>query len=94
MGSKRAIVAIAHHIIKAVFHIIKHGEEFKDLGDDCLANRYQKSTLAYLNRKARQLGYKLVRLPDDAGKPPHPLSSETQQTQPPPPIFPELAATP
>jgi len=33
-GAKKAIVAIAHRISKAIYNIIKHGATFKDLGED------------------------------------------------------------
>ena len=35
-GSKKAIIAIAHKILKAIYHIIKFGKTFKDSGKDFL----------------------------------------------------------
>ncbi len=60
LGPKKAIVAIAHRILKALWYIIKKGERFKDLGPDYSTLRDKANRLAYLNRQAHLLGYKLV----------------------------------
>lgn len=59
-GTKRAIVAIAHRLLKAVYYILKNGYRFKDLGEDYLQNLTAKTALLHLKKKASQLGYKLV----------------------------------
>ncbi len=64
LGPKKAIVAIAHKIAKALWYIIKKGERFKDLGADYLASRNKGNRLVYLSHQARQLGYKLVPIED------------------------------
>jgi transposase len=63
LGPKKAITAIAHRILKAVFHIIKHGASFKDLGEDYLLNLNKSSKLNYLSRQAQKLGFILVSAP-------------------------------
>jgi transposase len=60
IGSKKAIVAVAHRIAKALFHIIKDGAEFKDLGKDYLSLLHAQSRYEYLRREAQVIGYKLV----------------------------------
>ena len=60
LGSKKAIVAVAHRIAKALFHIIKHGAEFKDLGKDYLSLLHAQRRYEYLRREAKVIGYKLV----------------------------------
>jgi len=59
-GPKKAIVAIAHRISKAIFNIIKHGDTFKDLGEDYLSAQTRQRTINNLKQKAKQLGYELV----------------------------------
>jgi transposase len=59
-GSKRAIVAIAHKLLKCIYHIIKDGTRFKDLGEQFLTLRNKALALLQLKRKAHQLGYTLV----------------------------------
>jgi transposase len=59
-GSKRAIVAIAHKLLKCIYHIIKDGTRFKDLGEEFLTLRNKTLALLQLKRRAHQLGYRLV----------------------------------
>jgi transposase len=60
LGSKKAIVAVAHRIAKALFHIIKHGAEFKDLGKNYLSLLHVERRYAYLCREAKVIGYRLI----------------------------------
>ncbi len=59
-GAKKAIVAIAHRILKAIYFIIKHGAVYKELGGKYLEERRQKKKLSYLLRQAKSLGYELT----------------------------------
>jgi len=59
-GAKRAIVAIAHKIAKAIYKVIKYGERFQDLGEDYLTASNKKKALKHLEKKAKTMGYKLV----------------------------------
>ena len=60
IGAKRAIIAIAHRLLKAIYFIIKEGETFKDLGEDYLACINKEARVAKLKKNARRLGYELV----------------------------------
>ena len=60
-GAKRAIVAIAHRISKAIFNIIKHGDVFMDLGEDYLSTQTRQRVIRHIKKRAEQLGYELVR---------------------------------
>jgi len=60
LGPKKAIVAIAHRIVKALFFIIKKGEEYRELGDQYLAAKSQKNKLTKIRRDAEDLGFNLV----------------------------------
>ena len=62
-GSKRAIVAIAHRILLGVYHVIKDGGEFRDLGEDYLTRRNKAQKLSHLQKQAHSLGYALVLQP-------------------------------
>lgn len=59
-GKKRAYVAIAHSMIKAIYHILKYGVTFKDLGADYYNqfNRERKYN-TYL-KKLKNLGYDVI----------------------------------
>jgi len=60
LGPKKAIVAIAHRLLKAVYHIIKDGAAFRDLGEDYLQRRHHAGRLNYLKKQAQLLGYQLI----------------------------------
>lgn len=62
LGPKRAIVAIAHRLLKAVYHIIKDGADFRDLGENYLSQKNQAARLHYVKKQAHLLGYDLVPL--------------------------------
>lgn len=57
-GKKRAYVAVAHSMLVAIYHILKNGESFNDLGVDYY-NRFNKERKikAYL-KKLKALGWK------------------------------------
>ena len=59
-GAKKAIVAIAHRISKAIYNIIKHDDTFMDLGEDYLNAKTKQRTVNNLQKRAKQLGYQLV----------------------------------
>lgn len=59
-GAKKAIMAIAHRILRGVYHVIKDGVEFRDLGEDYLARRNKSQKLFHLRKQALALGFDLV----------------------------------
>ena len=59
-GAKKAIVAIAHRISKAIFNIIKQGDTFMDLGEDYLTVQTRQRVINNIKKRAEQLGYRLV----------------------------------
>jgi len=59
-GSRKAIVAIAHRILKAVYYVIKEGVSFVDLGESFLALRNKERKLKYVRKQAALLGFHLV----------------------------------
>jgi hypothetical protein len=59
-GPKKSILAIAHRLMKAIYHIIKHGARFHDLGEGFLTQKYAPVKLARLKKQAHQLGFDLV----------------------------------
>ncbi len=61
-GAKRAIVAIAHRITKAVYHIIKYGKSFVDLGEAYLMSKSKEKRIKALKSRAKYLGFNLVPL--------------------------------
>jgi transposase len=59
-GAKKAIVAVAHRILLGVYHVIKDGAEFRDLGEDYLTLRNKEKKVLYLQKQALALGFNLI----------------------------------
>jgi transposase len=63
LGPKKAIVAIAHRILKAIYHIIKDRVPFKDLGENFILEQNRDAKLKYLKKQAKLLGHELIPIP-------------------------------
>lgn len=59
-GAKKAIMAIAHRILLGVYHVIKDGANFRNLGEDYLMRKNKAQKLFHLRKQARALGFDLV----------------------------------
>jgi len=59
-GHKKAIVAIAHRIIKCLYHIIKDGVRYTELGMDYLDKKTKAAKLYRLQKQAESLGFQLM----------------------------------
>lgn len=56
-GKKRALVAVGHSILKAVYHILKDMCEYNELGAAYLISRTEAKRKAYLKSELSKLGY-------------------------------------
>lgn len=59
-GAKKAIVAIAHRILLGLYHVIKNGDKFRDLGENYLAAKNKLQKVSQLQKQASSLGFELV----------------------------------
>ena len=59
-GAKRAIVAIAHRILLGIYHVIKDGADFRDLGKDYLTLKNKSQKVVHLRKQALAMGFDLV----------------------------------
>ena len=57
MGSKKAQVAIAHKILIACWHILKHKVAYKDLGEPYLQTDNKDKLSRHYIKKLQQMGY-------------------------------------
>lgn len=62
-GAKKAIVAIAHRILTAIYYIIKEEREFEELGKDFLLRKNTSLRIFKLQKEAYALGFELVPVP-------------------------------
>jgi len=59
-GAKKAIIAIAHRMLKAVFHILKYGASYKELGANYLTTLHAQSRVKRLHEQAAKMGFALI----------------------------------
>ncbi len=60
IGAKRAIIAIANKILKVLYHIIKEGEEYHELGAGYLSEQNRAGEIRRMRELARKHGFKVV----------------------------------
>src|SRR4051812_23095144 len=58
-GKKRAAVAVAHSILKAVYQMLKAGVKYKDLGGDYLDRFLNRGAEKRLVQRLRSMGYEV-----------------------------------
>jgi transposase len=62
-GKKRAAVAVAHSILKIVYHVLKEGSRYQDLGGSYFDRRNPESLTRYLVRRLERLGHQVTLQP-------------------------------
>jgi transposase len=73
LGPKKAIVAVAHRMLKAIYHVIKYDAPFRDLGEAYLLEKNKGAKIRYLKRQAALLGFELVPGPQATAQREHPI---------------------
>lgn len=58
-GRKKAIVAVAHRIVIALYHMLTKHEPYRDVGANYLHNSSPDRFLQRLSHQATQLGYQV-----------------------------------
>jgi len=66
-GKKRACIAVGHSILKIVYHILKDGVPYKDLGGSYFDRLDPKRLTRYLVRRLERLGHKVTLEPATTG---------------------------
>jgi len=56
-GSKKAIIAVGHSILKVVYHVLNDGVEYRELGADYITIRQGQRRKSYLKKELEKLGY-------------------------------------
>jgi transposase len=59
-GAKRAIVAVAHRILTAVYHMLNRREPFRDLGAAYLDERQKSKVVQVATQRLERLGYRVT----------------------------------
>jgi transposase len=58
-GKKRAIVALGHTILVAVYHMLQDEVDYRDLGAEYFDRRQRERTTAHLVSRLHGLGYEV-----------------------------------
>ncbi|HHV85800.1 MAG TPA: hypothetical protein GXX42_08305 [Petrimonas sp.] len=56
-GKKKAVIAVAHSILKAVYHVLKDDVPYNELGADHLNSRMEKRRKRYLKAELEKMGF-------------------------------------
>jgi len=65
-GYKRAIVAVAHSMLIAIYHMIRDGCDYKELGSEYLDRRSNEAKALILAKQIERLGFHVGLKPIDA----------------------------
>lgn len=60
LGPQAAITATAHKLARIIYSLLRDGGTYQDSGEAAYEERYRERVFKSLQRKAKQLGYKLV----------------------------------
>jgi transposase len=60
LGAKKAIVAVAHSMLVATYHILGHGTTYRDLGANYFDERHKEARIRQHLRAIERLGSKVV----------------------------------
>ena len=64
LGAPKAITATAHKLARIICSMLRHGQTYADAGAEYYERQYQQRALRAAKRRAAQLGYQLVPMPD------------------------------
>jgi transposase len=56
-GDKRALIAVAHSLLTVIYHVLKDGVLYEDLGADYFDQRAPDRMARYHLRRLAELGY-------------------------------------
>jgi hypothetical protein len=64
LGAPKAITATAHKLARLIYRMLRFGTDYVDVGQDYYERRYRRRVVSNLTRRARELGYTLVKQED------------------------------
>ena len=64
LGAPKAITAAAHKLARIVYSMLKYRKEYVDVGQDHYEHQYRTRVITAMERRAKELGYKLVKTAD------------------------------
>jgi transposase len=65
-GKKRALIALGHHLLKIIYHVLQHGVSYRDLGANYFDQLNRARLERYLVKRLEGFGYHVTLTPDQA----------------------------
>jgi len=62
LGAPKAIVAMAHHLARLIYRMIKNGADYVDKGMEAYEARYRAQRIVWLKKQAKELNMEVVEL--------------------------------
>jgi hypothetical protein len=62
-GRKRGLVAVAHSLLTVIYHMLRRGTEYQDLGHDFLDRIREKQLVTFHVKRLQQLGLEVTLTP-------------------------------
>jgi len=60
LGAPRAIVAMAHHLARLIYRMLKYGQDYIDKGTEAYEAKYREQRVRWLEKQAKELNLKVV----------------------------------
>jgi transposase len=60
LGGAKAVTATAHKLARVYYRLVKHGEEYVEVGARAYEEKHRQRVVSNLQKRARGLGYELV----------------------------------
>ncbi len=60
LGAPKAVVAMAHHLARLIYRMIKYGQAYTDKGIAAYESKYRQQRIHWLEKQARELNLKIV----------------------------------
>lgn len=61
LGAPKAITAMAHHLARLIYRLLKYGHAYIDKGADFYESKYADNQIRNLTKKAAKFGFELIR---------------------------------
>lgn len=64
-GSKKALIAVGHSLLKCIHYVLSTGGRYKELGDNYVPNKKEQKRKEYLKKELQKLGYSVTLSKED-----------------------------
>jgi transposase len=62
LGAPKAIVAMAHHLARLIYRLIRYGQKYVDKGVEAYQEKYRAQRIKWLQKQAKEMNMELIEL--------------------------------